>query len=332
LFESEVRKVLKNKTVLVTGGLGSIGFEITKNVLKYNPYKIIVLDNRETEMFYLKREYKNIDFVLCDIRDKEKLETTLKNVDIVFHAAALKHVTICETEPIEAINTNIIGTQNVISASLKNNIERLIIISTDKAVNPTNVMGATKLLAERLASNIKNTNTKIGVVRFGNVLASRGSVLDIWKKQLKRGQKITITHPDMTRFFMDIIQVMELIFFAMVYCNRGEVFIPKIPSVRIWDLAWAFFKCHNQPWMDHYNVIDKNPGEKIHEELISEDELEYILENENFFVKSTEFSEELKTLGFKPTKIKNYKSNNRDYLLSLDEIKKLLSRYNVKNC
>lgn len=281
--------MFKGKTVAVTGGLGSIGSHIIKKVLLHHPKKIVLLDNRETELFYA-IEYPDDDRVqsfFCDIREKEEVMKCLKNVDIVFNAGAMKHVVVCERNPFESVKTNVIGTQNVIDACLENHVEKMILISTDKAVNPTNVMGATKLLAERLVSAMCNIRcddeTKFGIVRFGNVLYSRGSVLEIWKRQLEQGKKISITDPEMTRFFMDVDQSVDLIFAASQYAENGETFILKMPSVKIGMLSEVFLEIMDFP--DHYSrIIGIRPGEKMHEDLILHNE-GFLLENDLFFLK-----------------------------------------------
>lgn len=247
------KKLFEEKIICVTGGLGSIGSDIIKGLLKYNPKKILLIDNRETEMFYSKKNSPNsiIKYLFADIREYEALEKILKGVDIIFHAAAMKHVVVCEDAPFDAVKTNVIGTRNVLEAAIKNNVKKFILISTDKAVNPMNVMGATKLLAEKLVSAVATSKrhnfTKLGIVRFGNVLYSRGSVLEIWDEQIKKGEKITITNEDMTRFFMDIPQCVELIFKAAEITSEGEIFILKMPAIKIKDLAKAFLQLKKIP-------------------------------------------------------------------------------------
>ena len=216
----------KGKRILVTGGLGSIGSEICSRLLNADIESIIIFDNRETELFYKKKELNNAKgkIYFGDVRDESIINDVVKNVDIVFHAAAMKHVYICEEHPFEAIKTNVLGTLNVVNSCIRNNIEKFILISTDKAVNPTNVMGATKLLAEKIVSSqIRNQSheTKFSIVRFGNVLSSRGSVLEIWENQIKDNKPITVTNKEMTRFFMSIPESVDLIFYSSIY-GRSE--------------------------------------------------------------------------------------------------------------
>ena len=336
LSSDSIAKLFQDKMILVTGGLGSIGSEIVKQLLNYNPKQIIILDNRETELFYARVSYKSkgdVAFLFGDVRDKERLWRATDGVDIIFHAAAMKHVFVCEYDPVEAVKTNVIGTQNVIECALEHNMERVILISTDKAVNPTNVMGATKLLAERLVSAMCNyrgrKTTKFGIVRFGNVLASRGSVLEIWGNQLKEGKKIAITNPDMTRFFMSIPESVRLIFTATCYAENGETFILKMPSIRIGDLAEVFLELEGFP-TDYCEIIGVGAGEKMHEGLLFEGEANLLMENEDLFVRlplTLNFDQEkgrFEKRGFKKSEVREFSSKDGEYLLNKNEIEKVL--------
>jgi len=340
MIEIELEKFFKNKRIVVTGGLGSIGSVIVQKLLKYEIKEIIIIDNRETELFYAESMYnvnesKNgkITYKFVDIREREKLNSIFKNIDIVFHAAAMKHVIVCEENPFEAVKTNVYGTENIISSCINNNVEKMILISTDKTVNPSNVMGATKLVAEKLINSIslmKNNEikTKFGIVRFGNVLNSRGSVLEIWSKQLKKGEQITITDKKMTRFFMSIPQSVNLIFQAAYYANNGETFILKMPSVKIIDLAKVFLKYNNKP-ENYLKEIGIRKGEKLNEELLLENNEDIILENEKLFVKFSIFINEeeiinIKSKGFKETTINTFVSNDNKFQLKEFEIEKIL--------
>jgi len=328
-----------NKNILVTGGLGSIGSEITNQLLLYNPKHVVILDNRETELFYaqkLHHDKTNLEYLLGDIRDKELINKAAENIDIIFHTAALKHVVICENHPIEAIKTNVIGTQNVVEAALYHKVGRIIMISTDKAVNPINVMGATKLLGERLFSALCNNragDTKFGIVRFGNVLGSRGSVLEIWNTQLKKGKKITISNPEMTRFFLSIPDSVNLIFKASYYADNGETFILKMPSIKIADLAKAFLHLNGSP-DDFSETMGTCAGEKMHEALLFEEESGTILENEEMFVRlpsTTNIEENMKRFkkfDFIISNAQSFSSNKSKYLLNQSRIERVLTRYN----
>lgn len=338
LNQEQITNLFRNKRILVTGGLGSIGSEITKQLIQYSPKLIRILDNRETELFYSRQSTKQdfaVELLFGDVRDKERLDKATEGIDILFHAAAMKHVIICEYDPVEAVKTNVIGTQNVIACAFEHDVERMILISTDKVVNPTNVMGATKLLAERLVSamcNIKGEKkTKVGIVRFGNVLASRGSVLEIWNKQLAKGEKITITNPNMTRFFMSIPESVRLVFTATYYADSGETFILKMPSVRIKDLAEGFLTLRGYPG-DYYKIIGAKVGEKINEGLLFEEEGGFLMENNEMFVRmplkfdSDKTMKRFEDLGFYKSMLTDIPSNDANFLLNPNQIKKILSQ------
>ena len=340
-MNKKLNEMFDKKTIAITGGLGSIGSQILNNILEYDTKKVILLDNRETGLFYLSEYPKDerIETLFCDVRDKELVDRLLKNVDIVFHAAAMKHVVVGEKNPFETAKTNVNGTQNVIESCLKNNVEKMILISTDKAVNPTNVMGATKLLAERLVSamcNIRSKDdTKFGIVRFGNVLYSRGSVLEIWENQLKKGEKITITNPDMTRFFMDLSQCVDLIFNATFYSENGEIFILKMPSVKIGVLAEVFLEIKGYD-KNNYRKIGIRSGEKSHEELLLEEEEGVVLENDEFFLRlplkiGKKDIPGYEKKGFKIAENKEYRSDDKTNLLDKKTVKKILRSSEIIN-
>lgn len=284
-------EIYKGKTILVTGGAGSIGSELVKTLLDMDPYAIRVFDNNETGLFNLEQMLKSekIRSLVGDVRDQERLKRAFEDVDIVFHAAALKHVPLCEFNPFDGVKTNVIGTQNVLDAALNEEVDRFILISTDKAVNPTNVMGATKLLAERLtisANYYKGyRKTVLSCVRFGNVLGSRGSVVPIFKEQILRGEPITITDPAMTRFVMDIPKAVKLILKAAEVARGGEIFILKMPVMQISDLAEAMaaemsLSCGHVSKEIEICTIGRRAGEKLYEELMTEFEAVNAYENE----------------------------------------------------
>lgn len=337
VLENEIKKMFENRVIAVTGGLGSIGSAIAMKLLEYSPKEIRIIDNRETDLFYAINYFRNemVKVLFGDVKEKSTLYNLLKDVDIVFHASAMKHVLICEQNPFEAVKTNVIGTQNLIEVCMEKGVDKMILISTDKAVNPINVMGVTKLLGERIVSamhNIRNENdTKYGIVRFGNVLYSRGSVLEIWEKQLEKNEKITVTYPNMTRFFMKIPQCVDLIFAATYYVENGETFILKMPSVRIGDLAKAFLELKSYP-RDHYEIIGVKEGEKIHEELLFESESKFLMENNEFFLRlplyiKNVYIKHFEKLGFRMSKKTNFSSNDPEHLLSKEEINDELQSY-----
>lgn len=331
----------KNKKILVTGGTGSIGSEIVCQLLNYEPTVIRILSNDEASLFKFQQELSkegdsSVRYLIGDVRDKERMKTAMEYIDIVFHAAALKHVPLCEYNPFEAINTNIRGTQNVIDAALYCKVDKCIFISTDKAVNPTSVMGATKMLGERifsLANENRSGKTKFSVVRFGNVLNSNGSIIPVIEQQIKAGGPVTITDPKMTRFIMTIKQAVNLVFEATSKSKGGEIFILKMPSLRLNDLIDVLIEELAPVYGFSPNDIGKRIigpriREKYHEELIQSDELNYLREYENLFVvdypsdPTLQSTSELSYNGQKMN-IQEYSSNNVK-LLDKAEIRRLL--------
>ena len=291
---SELREFYKDKTILVTGGAGSIGSEIVRKILEFDPKAVRILDNNETRLFELEQELQSekIRTFVGDVRDKERLKRAVESVDIIFHAAALKHVPLCEYNPFEAVKTNVTGTQNLIEVAMDEEVEKFITISTDKAVNPVNVMGATKLLAERLTISANfykgKRRTAFSCVRFGNVLYSRGSVLPLFEKQIKKGF-ITLTDSEMTRFIMKMSQAVELILKATKMAKGGEIFILKMPAVKIKDLAEVMIKelapkYGYKPEEIKIKITGRRAGERLYEELMTEDEAENAYEDEEMFV------------------------------------------------
>lgn len=320
----------RGKSILVTGGIGSIGKELVKKILQMDVSAVRVLDNNETGLFDLGQELKSnkIRLLVGDIRDKERLKRAMEDIDIVFHAAALKHVPLCEFNPFDAVKTNILGTQNVLNVALDEEVEKVILISTDKAANPVNVMGATKLLAERLtlsANSYKgNRKTVFSCVRFGNVMASRGSVIPLFMEQIKMGGPVTVTDPEMTRFIMDIPKATDLILKAGEMAQSGEIFILKMPVIKISDLAETMIsfctKRNGQKINDiPVKVTGARPGEKVYEELMTESEAENAYENESMFVVLTPHEQEnVQTIippdGFRKTQKKRYFSSEEPIL------------------
>lgn len=289
-----MQNIFKNKTILVTGGCGSIGSQIVKQLLAYDPKTIRIFERSETAHFRLNQEIQSnkIRNLVGDVCDAERIHQATEGVHIVFHAAAMKHVPLCEYNPFEAVRTNIIGTQNLIVAALKHKVERFISISTDKAVNPTSTMGATKLLGEKIVTNASISSgekTKFCCVRFGNVLASSGSVIPIFEKQIREGDTVTVTSKDMTRFFMGIDDAVRLVLKASERANLGEIFILKMKALRVIELAEVLVeelapRYGKDPKKIKYRIIGLRPGEKVHEPLITEEEARYMTEQDGMFV------------------------------------------------
>ena len=265
--------MLNNKTLLITGGTGSLGKALTKHIFTNYPSikKLIILSRDEQKQFVMAQEYPTdkypqIRFFLGDVRDKERLTRAFQGVDIVIHAAAMKHVHLAEYNPDECIKTNIGGAQNVIHAALETNVQNVVALSTDKACAPINLYGATKLTSDKLfvaANNIKGTNPiKFSVVRYGNVMGSNGSVIPFFINKKKEG-KLPITDVSMTRFNISLQGGVDMVMHAMEYAWGGEIFIPKIPSYKITDVAEAVApECKLE-------IVGIRPGEKIHEEMIT---------------------------------------------------------------
>ena len=289
--------LLKEKKILVTGACGTVGSELVDQLIhQYDVGELVTIDNNETELFFLEQKYgksSNVKFILSDIRDSSKITRTMRNVDIVFHTAAYKHVVFCERSPFEAVQTNILGVQNIINAAYENNIERVIFTSTDKAVNPTSVMGTSKLMGERLITAANNNSQKENMIfastRFGNVLGSRGSVIPIFREQIKRGGPITLTDPDMTRFIMSISDAVKLVIESALIACGGEVFITKMPVINIKDLAEVMIAKLSvsygySPGDIPIEIIGTKPGEKMYEELMAQEETRRAWELGNYFV------------------------------------------------
>ena len=267
------KETLDNKSVLITGGTGSLGRALTSELLTggYKLKRLVIFSRDEQKQFLMSKEYPtdkypNIRFFIGDVRDQERLNRAFNDIDIVIHAAAMKHVHISEYNPDECIKTNVGGAQNIINAALNKNVQKVVALSTDKACAPINLYGATKLTSDKLfiaANNIKGKNNiKFSVVRYGNVMGSKGSVIPFFKNQSKFG-KLPITNKNMTRFNISIEEGVSLILFAIKYSIGGEVFIPKIPSYKILDVAKAICpKCDIE-------IVGIRPGEKIHEEMIT---------------------------------------------------------------
>ncbi|MCR8868171.1 polysaccharide biosynthesis protein [Peribacillus frigoritolerans] len=266
--------MIKNRTILVTGGTGSWGYELVKQLLDFEPSEIRIFSRNECNQFTMKQEFDNnpkLHFIIGDVKEKEALMEACQGVDYIFHLAALKHVPVCEDQPIEALKTNVIGTQNVIEAAISCNVHSVVNISTDKASNPSNFYGLSKAMAERLIihANTLNTNTRFVCIRGGNVLGTNGSVIHVFKKQIKEKGKIGITDLNMTRFFLTIEEAIKLVFKATFESIGGEIFVMKMPSCKIIDLAQVLIDSSDVENVE-VDILGIRPGEKLHEILLSE--------------------------------------------------------------
>ncbi len=280
---SNVKKEFKNKTILITGGTGSIGIGIVKQLLDCKPKMIKILTNDENSIFESRRllgEIPQIKYIVGDVRDNDRIRLAMRNVNIVFHAAAMKHIDICEQNPFDAVKTNVIGTSNILEASIIEGVSKFVFISTDKATNPTTTLGASKLLAERLtqdaSSYVENNNTVFSIVRFGNVIGSRGSVFQIFYNQLLNNLPITVTDSRMTRFIMSISDAASMILKISVIAQDGETYILKMPSVKIEELAKSmvevFKKRTNQKNIPKIKISKVREYERFYEILVTDDE------------------------------------------------------------
>jgi UDP-N-acetylglucosamine 4,6-dehydratase len=318
----------KDKSVLVTGGTGSFGKAFISDLLKnHDPKKVIVFSRDELKQFEMRNklgENSRLRFFIGDVRDKDRLMRAFTNVDYIVHAAALKQVDTGEYNPREFILTNIIGSQNVVDASIDSGVSKVIALSTDKASSPINLYGATKLTSDKLftAANVygNNSNTLFSVVRYGNVMGSRGSIIPLFKELAAKGMKIPITDKRMTRFWITLDQAVNFVQEAFNEMNGGELFVPRIPSMKIIDLVAAL-----APGSETVETGIR-PGEKLHEEMISPDDSRRTVKQKNKYIISPIFPEwpyklpngEALAEGF------SYRSDTNDLWLSIDDLKKLI--------
>lgn len=324
-------KSLQKKIILITGGTGSFGKACAKILLaQHNPHIVRIYSRDELKQWEMRNELGNdprLRFFIGDVRDLQRLKRATEGVNILIHAAALKQVPVCEYNPIEAIRTNVDGAVNIIDAALDNNIEKVLAISTDKAVNPINLYGATKLCAEKLfvqANNYRGAkrDTKFSVARYGNVLGSRGSVVPLFHKQKISGT-LTITHPDMTRFWITLPQAVHFVLDSLSSMRGGEIFIPKLPSMKVMDIANIIAP---QAKLAH---IGKREGEKFHEHLIIRAEASYTYELEEKYVIVPSFPEhQTQSPPKNSKKVKDdfeYNSLTNEWYLAKKEMERLLN-------
>lgn len=293
----DLKEFYQNKTILVAGGTGSIGTEIVRQLISYNPHSIRILSNSENELWETRQKFgkdsKKLRFLLGDIYNFERVKRAISGVDYVFNAAAIKHVPISEYNPIQAVNVNIQGLENIIGACFDHNVKKLVHISTDKAVNPTTVMGATKMIGERVCVSRSvgkgHYPVIISCVRFGNVLGSRGSIIPLIKQQLQKGEKVTLTSEKMNRFFMSLQEAVQLVIKSMVVSQGGEIFVLKMPTINIKTLIEAIIedyapKIGKNPEEIEFEIIGPRVGEKLDEELLSPIEFDKISEKDKMYI------------------------------------------------
>ena len=279
--------MFNGKSILITGGTGSFGHRYVSTLLEqYDLKRLVIYSRDELKQYEMAMKFQGHEdvmrFFIGDVRDASRLKEATRGIDIIIHAAAMKHVPIAEYNPMECIKTNIYGAENVIQAALDNKVDHVMALSTDKAANPINLYGATKLVSDKLfvaANNMSGGRTKFAVVRYGNVVGSRGSVVPFFESLIKKGvESLPITHKDMTRFWITLQQGVDFVFKCMERMDGGEIFVPKIPSVRIVDLAKAM--APDLP----FEIVGIRPGEKIHEVMCPADDSHLTIEFDDYFV------------------------------------------------
>lgn len=333
--------MFQNKNILITGGTGSFGFAFLKNILKKKiPFKQIrILSRDEKKQDDIRKFFNqnNIKFYVGDVRDKESLEAPIQNSHFIFHAAALKQVPSCEFYPIEAFKTNVQGTNNVLSKAIHHGVKKVICLSTDKAVYPINAMGISKAMMEKIAiskSLISQNITKICITRYGNVLGSRGSILPLIINQIKNNKPITITNPNMTRFLMPMQKAIELIIFALKNGNNGDIFVQKTPAANIGDLTLAIIKFMNKA---NYKIqyIGSRHGEKMHESLLTSEEMTKVKEYRNYYRVSSDIRnlnyDNYFIKGITKNKFQEEYNSNTAKKLKIEEIIKLLKKIDLES-
>ena len=321
--------MFKNKTILITGGTGSFGNAVLNRFLKSDIKKIKIFSRDEKKQDDMRREYnsKKIKFFVGDVRDPSSIDSAMAKTDYVFHAAALKQVPSCEFFPLEAVKTNIIGTENVLNSAIKNKVEKVICLSTDKAVYPINAMGISKAMMEKvfIAKSRNSNTTKIIGTRYGNVMGSRGSVIPLFIEQIKAGKPITITDPNMTRFMMTLDDAVELVLHAFKNGNQGDLFVQKSPAATVSTLAKALVELYKSKLP--VKEIGIRHGEKLYETLVTKEEMIKAEDQDKYF-KLTPDGRDLNyeqyfSEGILKSSIDEYNSNNTNQL-NVEEMKNLL--------
>ncbi len=329
--------MFEGKKILITGGTGSLGQALTKRLLETNVEIIRIFSRNEDKQVQMESKLndKRLRFLIGDVRDLPRLNRALEDIDIVFHAAALKHVPVIEYNSFEGIKTNVYGSQNVIDACLQQGVETAVCIGTDKAVSPLNTYGATKLLMEKLfvSANVfahqEKKKTKFIALRYGNVLGSSGSVVPKFLEQIRSNKKITITDPNMTRFSLTMDEALDFIINATIHGKGSEIFVPKLRSYSILDVKQALVELFGDTGDE---VVGIRPGEKLHETLINNDEIRYSWEYENMYMITNPIYNQEKVLDTYPEikKIENMEIYSSDVSekISKDEIKKIIKESN----
>ncbi len=321
-------KIFNNKIILITGGTGSFGKAFVKKILlKSKPKKLIIFSRDELKQWIMQNRYKdnkNIKFIIGDIRNLQSVQEVSKNVDYIIHAAATKIVPTAEINPEECIYTNINGAMNIIKAANLNNVKKVLALSTDKACNPVNLYGATKLASDKLflaANKKKSHNTIFSVVRYGNVMGSRGSVIPFFIS-LKKKSFFPITNPDMTRFMISLDQAVDFVNSSLDIMKGGEIFVKKIPSMKILDIAKAI------DYKKKIKIVGLREGEKIHEQMITPEDSKHTLEFKDFFIISSETKYRKKFGGKKVKSDFSYDSKNNKEWMNITQLKNFIKSKN----
>ena len=321
---------LSGATILITGGTGSFGNRVARHLLDLNPAQIRIFSRDEKKQWEMQRRWPQFRYIIGDVRDAGRLDEAMSGVQYVFHAAALKQVPSCESYPLEAIKTNILGTQNICTTARAAGVKTVVALSTDKAVKPVNAMGTSKAMMEKLvcSQNQFGGSTTFCCVRYGNVMGSRGSVIPLFLRQIQENVPLTLTVPHMTRFLMTLDQSVDLVFHAMTMAQGGEIFVRKAPACTLQTLAEAMRRKYSPQGTNHpIQEVGIRPGEKIHEILVNEYELQRVSESETYFTIHPEYRlpEELtpQALG------SEYSSENTRRLKTFDEITPLLDAAGV---
>ena len=319
---------------MITGGTGSFGHQMIIELMRYKPKTIRIFSRDEDKQHNLRQELSDnpilnkIQFVIGDVRDYDRIYSVTKDIDIIFHAAALKQVPSVEDHPYEAVKTNIIGAFNVVKAAVARKVDRVVAISTDKAVKPVNAMGMTKALQEKLilSDEITKEKTIFCCVRYGNVLGSRGSVIPLWDKMLEQNKPLPITHPEMTRFMLTLSQAIDLVFYSLKNAKGGEIFVKKAPATKMINLAHAYAELKTGKKNYPLKYIGIRAGEKIDEVLVSEEEMRHSEEKRDHFIikREKEFD---KTFLNKTAKLQEYGSGTIKHL-DVVELKLLMKKLN----
>lgn len=324
--------MFKDKTVMITGGSGSFGNAVLKRFLNTSIKEVRIFSRDEKKQDDMRKEYQNdkIKFYIGDVRDFDSISTATKSVDYIFHAAALKQVPSCEFFPIQAVKTNIIGAENVLRAAISNNVKKVIVLSTDKAVYPINAMGMSKALMEKVMVAYSRQQSDQGTVlcgtRYGNVMASRGSVIPLFIEQIKAGKSITVTDPNMTRYLMSLDEAVELVVYAFKNGKQGDIFVQKSPASSVVDLAQALIELFNK--QVEIKIIGTRHGEKKHETLVNREEMAKAIDLPGYYqipadTRDLNYDKYFSSGEEKVSEIQEYTSDNT-YRMSVEEIKQKL--------